>query len=164
MPFAVVEDELVDVLGFCRRAQEEVLENGVVEDNDARVFEGASVDVAMELIVAEVIEVRRRHGSRWCGCCRGARGRGEGLRRSRRLRCGRGAGASGSRRSRVLPAFAEECGADADTGGAFFDGDLHVAGHAHGEVVEVVLCGEFAEAGEVGTGKLRGPPTRAEWS
>ena len=46
-------------------------------------------------------------------------------------------------------AFAEEGGADADVGGAFADGGLVVAGHAHGELAvgegtaEVL---EFAEA------------------
>ena len=53
----------------------------------------------------------------------------------------------------------EECGSDADEVGAFFDGDLEVAGHAHGEDVEALLAD--ASASDVGEDL---PEACEEWS
>ncbi len=53
--------------------------------------------------------------------------------------------------------MAEDGGAEADAGGAFFDGDEEVVGHAHGELGEggaggEVFVAEAAEMLEVGAG------------
>ena len=57
MPVAVVEGELFDVLGLVERAEEEMLEHGVVEDRYAWLGQCALVDSAMELVVAQVVEM-----------------------------------------------------------------------------------------------------------
>jgi hypothetical protein len=56
VPFAVVVDELVDVIGLVELSQEEVVENGVVENDDARVLQRATVNGGMEAVVSEVVE------------------------------------------------------------------------------------------------------------
>ena len=57
------------------------------------------------------------------------------------------------------PAFAEDGGADADSGGTFFDGDNEIVGHAHGELRErgmggMVFIAQAAKVLEVWTSRL----------
>ena len=67
------------------------------------------------------------------------------------------AGGGAQREAHAVGALAEDGGADADGGGAFFDGYGEVVGHAHGEFGEggaegEVVVAEAAEVLEVGAG------------
>ena len=63
----------------------------------------------------------------------------------------------------VAWSLAEDRGAEADAGGAFFDGDFEIVRHAHGERIEAdggkIAAGnvvaDFAQAAEKGTRAFR---------
>ena len=55
-PFAVVEDELFYVTGLIESAQKKMIQRGIVQDDHAGMGEGARVNVAVQMIVADVIE------------------------------------------------------------------------------------------------------------
>ena len=57
MPFAVVVNELFDVLALGQAAQEEVLEQSGVEDDGAGAGEGALIDAGVQGVIADVIEL-----------------------------------------------------------------------------------------------------------
>jgi hypothetical protein len=57
MPFAIVIDEFVHIPGFVEGAEEQVLQDGVVQDDNAGALDSLLVDRAVELIVADVVEV-----------------------------------------------------------------------------------------------------------
>lgn len=56
MPFAVVVDELIDVGVLVELAEQEVVEDGIVEHDGAGVAERSPVDIGVEGVVAELIE------------------------------------------------------------------------------------------------------------
>ena len=57
MPLAVVIDEFVYILGLREAAEEQVLKDRVVQHHDAGTREGLAIDRAMELVVADVVQV-----------------------------------------------------------------------------------------------------------
>jgi len=60
MPLAVVVDELFDVSLFVQAPEKEVVQDGIVEYDNSRLFDRAPVDRAMKLVVAHVVEVNVR--------------------------------------------------------------------------------------------------------
>jgi hypothetical protein len=56
LPFSVVVDELIDVGGAAERAEEEMMQHGVVQHHHAGLGERAAIDLAVQWIVAQVIE------------------------------------------------------------------------------------------------------------
>ena len=57
IPLAIVIDEFVHVFGFRQRAQKQMLQHGVVQDHHARTFDRLLINLAVQLIVADVIEM-----------------------------------------------------------------------------------------------------------
>ena len=56
LPFAVVEDEFLYVLLTRQGSEHEMVQNSVVQHDDARGFERAAVDIGVESVVAEMVE------------------------------------------------------------------------------------------------------------
>lgn len=74
VPFAVIVDKFLDIRFAIEDTEEEMVEIGVVEDGDAGGFEGALVDVAVEGIVAEVVEMDAGAGGVQIDTAMGAEG------------------------------------------------------------------------------------------
>jgi hypothetical protein len=56
MPLAIVVNELVDVALRVELTEQEMIQDGVVEDHYARFFQGSAVDRSVKGIVAQMIE------------------------------------------------------------------------------------------------------------
>ena len=73
-PFAVVEDKFFDVGRLGKRTQEEVLQHGVVQDHHSGFSQSSRIDFAMQVVIAEMIEVHvarqvRQHFPRLLHLC-----------------------------------------------------------------------------------------------
>src|SRR5579872_2032235 len=55
-PLAIVVDELLDIVALAERPEKEVLEHGVVQYHDSRTLERPLVNLAVQLIVAKMVE------------------------------------------------------------------------------------------------------------
>ena len=56
MPLAIVVDELFDVRGFVKLAQQKVVQDGVVQNHYAGTFQCAAVYGAVQGVIPQVIE------------------------------------------------------------------------------------------------------------
>src|ERR1035441_8646572 len=57
MPLAVVIDEFVHVLAFSERTEKQMLQHRIVQDRDTGTLDGLPINQAVELIVADMVQV-----------------------------------------------------------------------------------------------------------